>query len=176
MNQLSAAVLISTLSATGAMAGGIDRSGQPVDVLFQKGTFAELTFGMLSPDLNGVFTAPGGAQSASGNIAPDVNFQVAGLAFKKDFGDRFSLGVTVNQPFGAEVEYTTPGYPLSGTAAHFKTVSLSFLGLYRLDDHFSVLGGVRAIQAEGDLTQQPARLYLNLFARHRHGLCHWWRL
>ncbi|MEO8240955.1 MAG: transporter [bacterium] len=147
MKSVLTAMTMISLSAP-AFAGGIGRTDQPVDVLFQTGTFVELSFGTLVPTVSGSFASPGD----SGNIAVAAPFQVAGLAFKKDFGDRLSLGLTVDQPFAAEAEYTRPGYPLFGTEAHFKTNSLSFLGLYRFNDAFSVIGGVRVLQTDGDVT------------------------
>ena len=72
--------LIMTAAAMGlagsAFAGGIDRSGQSIDVLFEEGRHLEFSIGMVNPDVSGVgagvlitpLTPTPGA--ASGDMAP----------------------------------------------------------------------------------------------------------
>lgn len=41
------------LTAGGALAGGIERTNQSVGILFEKGRYAELSFGHFAPDVSG---------------------------------------------------------------------------------------------------------------------------
>ena len=54
MKLVKTAIGMMALSSTCAMAGGIDRSGQSVVVLFEKGNYAEFSLGMVQPDVSGV--------------------------------------------------------------------------------------------------------------------------
>lgn len=79
------AVLLASTSA--AMAGGIDRSGQSIAALFEKGRYAELSFGAVSPDTSGVGSAAVGFGN-SGDMTP--SFLQFGAAYKADINDQFS--------------------------------------------------------------------------------------
>ena len=51
MKNLITAASILTLSATGALAGGLDRSGQGIGIIFEEGGFVELSYGNVSPSV-----------------------------------------------------------------------------------------------------------------------------
>jgi hypothetical protein len=97
-----AAALLLT-SATLAQAGALDRTLQPVGVLFEDGNYAELSYGFTSPEVSG--TLPG-TDIGSGNVG--VDYDTVTLSFKVDVTDRVSVAVVVDQPFGADVDYGTP--------------------------------------------------------------------
>ena len=108
MKKFTGAGIALLLGTTAAYAGGMDRSGQSITALFEEGTYAEISFGSVSPDVSGVYTL---APLPSGNIAPD--YTTFGLAFKTDVNDKVSLAFIMDQPFGANVDYSTAGYPLA---------------------------------------------------------------
>ena len=138
----SAALLLTT---TMAGAGGLDRSGQPITVIFEKGNYAELSFGYVMPSVSGVAFGVD-----SGNMAPDYS-QIAAAA-KWDINDRLSFAVIVDQAFGATVGYPNPTYPAVGVSiANLKGVEITALARYRFSDRFSLHGGARAVQMSGDV-------------------------
>ncbi len=129
-----------------AQAGGLDRSGQSISAIFETGGYAEISYGQVMPSIEGLFSGA----VASGNIAP--SYGSIGMAIKADVNDKVSLGVVLDQPFGAAVDYATAPYPLTGSSAHVDTVGLTALGRYKITDAFSVHAGVRHITASGDYT------------------------
>ncbi|EYD73572.1 Outer membrane transporter, OMPP1/FadL/TodX family [Rubellimicrobium mesophilum DSM 19309] len=141
------------LSTSIANAGALDRTGQPVDVLFQDGNYAELSFSYTVPDVQGSFTDtnPLIGATESGDAAAD--FGLASLSFKSDLSDRFSLAVIIDHPFGADVDYrdADPTYPISNSQAEFESLAVTALGRYKLDDNFSIHAGVRFLQVKADL-------------------------
>ena len=135
------------LSTVAAQAGGIDRSGQSISAIFEEGNYAELSFGFVQPTVEGTFTHPLAGALASGDVAPD--YSQMGLAAKMDINAKVSLGLILDSPYGANVNYDTAGYPLLGTSAEVKTSSISFIGRYKLNDAFSVHAGLRQVTASG---------------------------
>ncbi|SEP60622.1 OmpP1/FadL family transporter [Thalassovita taeanensis] len=140
---------VAALSVSPAVAGGLDRSGQGIGILFEQGTVAELSFGAVSPSISGTYV--GGAAS-SGNIGKD--FTQVGLSFKQQVNDKLSLAMIMDQPFGASVDYTSAGTftPLVGTTAELKSTALTALARYKLTDRFSVHGGIKGEWVEMDVT------------------------
>ncbi|MBW4983389.1 outer membrane protein transport protein [Mameliella sp. CS4] len=137
------------LAPLAAQAGGIDRSGQSIGVIFEQGTYAELSFGSVSTDVSGVqvVTFPpalGGstAGSKSGNMTND--YLQFGAALKHDYNDKFSVALIFEQPFGADVEYDTgTGYFASSATAKLQSEGLTAVARYKFNENFSVHGGVR---------------------------------
>lgn len=147
MNKFTGAGIALLLGTTAAYAGGMDRSGQSITALFEEGTYAEISFGSVSPDVTGTFTHPLNGPINSGSVAPD--YTTFGLAFKTDINENVSLAFIMDQPFGANVSYSQANYPLNGTNAEVKSTGITVLGQYHFDDHISIYGGPRFISAEG---------------------------
>lgn len=131
------------LGTVSAQAGGIDRSGQSIGALFEKGSYAEFSFGSVTPEVSGtdVATAP------TGDVAGD--FTQFGFAYKRDAGDRLSYAIIVDQPFGADILYGATSPVLGGTRAVVDSVATTVLLRYKLDENWSVHGGLRADYASG---------------------------
>ena len=151
--------------AAPALAGALDRTGQPIDPLFEPGGYVELSFGRAWPDLSTtqlvpVPTAQGviPAGSESGDLAEA--FSTVGLAIKRDFTDRFSGAVIYDQPFGADVSYPVQPYFAAGSSATVDSDAVTALLRYKLDNGFSVHGGLRFETIEGSVripfVQAPA--------------------
>ncbi len=136
------------LTTTAAFSGGIDRSGQSILAIFEKGNYAELSFGHVTPDVSGVGagTAPNPAQptpgQSSGNMAEAYNQM--GLAVKTDLNDSLSFALIMDQPFGANVSYPAGStYYARGSTATLKTTALTGVLKYTLPSNVSVYGGLR---------------------------------
>ncbi len=136
------------LAAQTALAGGLDRSGQPIGIIFEQGNYAELSFGMTSPDLTGT--------DLLANPISDVGgaFSVAGGGIKYQFSDKFSAALIFDQPYGADITYG--GSPattmLGGTSAMAHTSSVTAVGRYQFSDRFSAHAGIRHQTISGDIT------------------------
>lgn len=156
---LSASVL--AVAATGAFAGGLDRSGQGIGIIFEDGTVAELSFSQAIPSVAGVFNHPLAGAIPSGQVAP--SYTSVGLGLKTDLNEKLSLGLIMDQPWGADVAYTTPGYPLAGTAAHVNSTSMTVLARYKINDQFSVHGGLRHTSVSGNFAS-PVGPYASTYS------------
>lgn len=138
---------VSALLATTsiASAGGLERSGQPITAIFESGTYAELSFGVVDPDQSGTL---GGI--ASGDVNPA--YGRLGAAVKWDLNDSISMALIYDQPFGALTQYTTPGYPIPvGAGVDLSSESVTALMRYRMGNGMSVHGGLRLVSAEATL-------------------------
>lgn len=136
------------------MAGGIDRSGQSMDVLFKDGNYAEFSAAMTQPDITGndVRQESGYDSGVSyDNVAGD--FPSLGFAGKYDVNDRFSVAIIGAEDYGSDVEYDdATGSMLGGTSAKADTFALSFIGRFKLNENFGVHGGLRVDRAKGAIS------------------------
>lgn len=124
-----------------AAAGGLDRSGQGVGIIFEKGNYAELSFGNVNPTVSGTYV--GGAFS-SGDMAPSYN--VLGAGVKYDFSEMMSFALIIDQPWGASVAYPTGAGTFAATAgatAEVNTIGTTALIKYKATPNVSVFGGLR---------------------------------
>jgi long-subunit fatty acid transport protein len=135
-------------SATSASAIGLDRSAQDITAIFEPGGYAELSYGFTQTDLTG--------SDLLGTPIDDVggDYGQTALAFKMDFGQGFSFGLILDQPYGSDIEYG--GNPattlLGGTAATLDSRAITAIGRYRFNDNFSVHAGVRQVMLDGETT------------------------
>jgi long-chain fatty acid transport protein len=141
---LTASVM--ALGAGAAVAGGIDRSGQGIGALFEKGSYAELSFGYVSPRVSGNDVAAFGGQ-ASGDVAG--NYLSFGGAYKTDLNDNISVAVIVDQPFGADILYGASSVALGGTLAKTTVTAVTGIAQYNFGNGFSAHGGLRVQTASG---------------------------
>lgn len=165
------------VSAGGAGAGGIDRSGQSIQALFEKGNYAELSFGVVNPSVSGTVATPLGPRQ-SGEVAE--SYWQVGAAYKYQFNDRLSAAIIYDQPFGADITYPgtsvpfaagvivgggTPAqasaataggniaagqWPIAGTNATLDADAITGLLNYRFANGFGVHGGLRLQKVSAD--------------------------
>ncbi len=128
--------------AGAAQAGGIDRSGQGLGALWETGRYAELTFGSITPSVDGTDLLGG----PTGSVAND--YLQIGLSYKFDINDKLSFALILDQPFGADVVYAPTSPLLGGTVADASATSLTGIMRYKMGSGFSVHGGVRADKAD----------------------------
>ncbi len=144
------------VGATAVQAGGIDRSGQGINIIFEEGSAVQFRLGYASPEISGSFTHPLLGETDSGDIAKD--FFVPSLAYKKALTEKLDFALMYDQPFGADVEYSK-NYALSLHAGDRKDVlradadlnAITALLRYKFEGGFSALGGLRVQSAEADI-------------------------
>ncbi|WP_375262600.1 OmpP1/FadL family transporter [Palleronia sp.] len=169
MKKLLAGAAVMALCPAAAMAAGLDRSGQPVDILFEDGNYFELSFGRVFPTLEGEdepLAAVGYAGGAeTGDVSDDFNQVGAGVKFQ--VSERLSFALVADEPYGVDVSYPGDGgsfvpsnlpapYPpvlpvaaedgsnnLGGTYANVDSSALTALARYKFNDNFSIHGGLR---------------------------------
>ncbi|MGB3556055.1 MAG: outer membrane protein transport protein [Jannaschia sp.] len=150
MNRFVLAAAASVAGTATAMAGGLDRSNQNINILFEDGNYAELSFGYVSPTVDGTDVAAFGGRP-SGDVAD--SFLQGSLSFKQDLNDQLSFALIADQPYGANVAYPTTAsggsVALGGTTATLDSSSLTWMMRYKFTDRFSVHGGLRAQQFNG---------------------------
>ena len=141
-------------AAQGAVAGGLDRSGQPIGIIFEQGNYAELSFSSTTANVTGTGVGVGAlpAGTAYGNVAG--SFVQGGGGLKYDFSDAFSLALIFDQPYGANIAYggSPAATELGGTSATANSTSITALGRYKFSDRFSVHGGLRYQTINGNIT------------------------
>ena len=154
--KFGAASLAFALSTSTALAGGLDRSGQSIGFIFETGNVVELSYGSVSPSVSGSFmTLP------SGDIAP--TYGIAALSMKSDLSDKLSLGLLMDEPYGAHVSYETAGYPLNTTNAKVNSSSITLMGRYKITDGISAHAGLRSVSADG--IYDPAGAYSSTYSK-----------
>lgn len=128
------------MGASAASAGGIERSTQPIGVLFEEGAnYVELSYGRVRPSVDGtgVFTGIG-----TGGVAG--NHYLPGIAIKHEFNDKLSGAFIYDHFYGADIEYPATGAPeLAGTYANLQSEGYTALLRYKFNENFSAHGGVR---------------------------------
>ena len=136
-------------------AGGIDRSGQSVAVIFEEGRHLEFSIGSINPDVSGTAVAGLGGFS-SGDMAPSY-LQLSG-AYKADLNESFSYALVIDQPFGADVSYPTgTGYFAGGSTATLNSIAATAIGQVNMANGLSAFAGVRAqsLEAEASISLVP---------------------
>jgi long-subunit fatty acid transport protein len=147
--QLLAATALA-MTASLAHAGGLERRGDPSMILFEKSkNYAEFSVVNVNPSVSGA-PLPGVPTGPTGNILKSYRNFAGGL--KMDVTDRWTLGIVVDEPVGADVDYTVPGAFFSGSDAEVSSLSVNLLARYKATDRFSVYGGLRYIGVDGDIT------------------------
>jgi long-subunit fatty acid transport protein len=147
MKHLIMATTVLGTASTGAFAGGIDRSGTPIDIIFETGNYATLSYGHADPSITGIDEGPAGARVR--NIAD--SFGIVGAALKLDVSENVALAFILDQPYGVDVEYGPESDMLGDTLADADSYGITTLVRYKATDRFSVYGGPRFVRAEGQI-------------------------
>ena len=158
MKTLFLSISAIALGATAAQAGGLDRSGQGIGVIFEGGGYVELSYGTVSPSVTGTF---GGAVS-SGDIAP--TYAQFSLGVKTDINSKVSLALIMDQPWGASVSYPASAapYPFAGTDAAVTSQAITAIGRYKFSDRLGVHAGLRLETLNGEATIPAAGYALDV--------------
>ncbi|AUQ70341.1 OmpP1/FadL family transporter [Phaeobacter inhibens] len=143
------------LASGSAMASGLDRTGQPIGIIFEEGSYAEFSVATSSVDLSGndratttVGTAGNPFQSATGDVGD--RFNMFGAGYKQDINEQLSFAVIFDQPWGVDVNYPVgSSLLLGGTTAVADSNAITALVRYKFNDNFSVHGGIRYQEIDG---------------------------
>lgn len=154
MRRVLMTVSAAALTTGSAYAGGIERSTQSVAILFEQGNYMEFSLGNVSPNVSGVQQsplAPGGPiGSSSGDMAGD--YTTWSLAVKTAITDKLDFALVLDEPIGADVDYAAgTGYGYAGSTATVDSHALTGMLRYKVTPAFSVIGGLRAVQTEGEV-------------------------
>ncbi len=146
MNKLGFAASAALLaSAVMVHAGGIERTSQSVDIIFEEGTLVEfgVSFGM--PSVSG--TDP--ATLDTGIMSPSY-FGFSG-GYKTDLSDKIALAVIFDQPYGSRAEYNAGFY--TGTTADLTSSAITVIGSYDVTERIVLFGGgtYQTVQATADI-------------------------
>lgn len=144
---LSISVTLAFLSTT-ALAGNLDYTKTPIDIIFESDNQAEISFGYAKLYMTG--------NDASGNAISNVGHEIGlvGGALKLQIRSDLSLAVIYDQPYGVDIFFK--GNPIStqlgGTIAEAETDALSLLLGYHATDRVMIYGGPRLVGAKGDVS------------------------
>lgn len=125
----------------GVHAGGIDRSGQRLWPLFESGEIIEISSSAVSPRVKGVDFLGG----STGNVARQ--YRMSSLGVKFDLDEKWSIGLLLDQPYGADLHYGETSTLLGGTRVDVSSEALLSLLRYRFGGGLGVHGGLRIQRA-----------------------------
>lgn len=143
--QVIAAITLG-LSGVAANAGGLDRSGQPIVIIFEEGNVLQFTASFTNPSVDGVDLSG----VSTGNVAD--SFQTFGLAVKYQFSDQLSFALIQDEPLGADTLYSSASPLLGGTGATVDSFAITALARYKFNERFSVHGGLRYQQVNANVS------------------------
>ncbi|WP_095589769.1 OmpP1/FadL family transporter [Actibacterium ureilyticum] len=152
MTRVLGGVAVAVIAATPGLAGGIERTTQSAQVLFEKGNYAEFSVASVKPTLDG--------EDVLDNEISNVTdrYGLASAALKFNINETLDAAIIFDKPFGADVKYrydgVLPFQPalLDGTSAYANTSAITGLLKYKFNENFSAYGGIRAQQAYGEIT------------------------
>ncbi len=134
-----------TLAATPALAGGIERSNQSMNILFQQGRYLEFGATYGAPKVSGNL-APALGGTATGNIAR--SFFSGAISYKADLNPKLSYAIILDQPYGADTLYPA-GSALGTASGKVKNTILTAVMRYKFDGGFSAYAGLRSSWTSG---------------------------
>jgi len=170
LNQKYLIGAILSVCAGQTYAAGLERSPLQIDALFESGTYAEVGYTHMSPDVTGT-DASGHSIS---NMAED--FQLFNYAVKTDLSPNLRLAVIYDEPYGAKVKFdgennfVATNLPAEDakTRVDVKSRNITTLFGYNLNKNVMIYGGPALQQLQADvhlrgLTYGPNSGYNNHF-------------
>ncbi len=135
MKKLGLAAGAALLASTAMVqAGGIERTSQSVDVIFEEGTLVEFGVSYAMPSVSGI---DGITNQDTGIMSPDyVSFSGA---YKTDISDKVSLAIIFDQPYGSLADYSQSFFV--GTKADLRSSAVTVIGSYDVTDRVVLFGG-----------------------------------
>ncbi len=150
--------LATTLLASTAFAGGIERSAPSTSVLFQDGRYAEFSLAFVSPKLEGTGGFAPGPVALTGSTGDLFDsYATLGAAYRADVNDKLGYALILDQPFGASTSYpaATGALPAAsalyqGSGADLETHALTGALIYEVAPNVSIYGGLRVQRLKAD--------------------------
>lgn len=146
MKHLGMVATIATALGAPALAGGVDRSGQPIGIIFESGNYIEFSFASVAPDISGIQSIPLSPASPAGADSGDQarGYGYMGLGLKFGVTDNIDVALIYDQPFGASVAYPVgTGFYAMGASANLRADAFTAIGRYRFGGGFSAYAGLR---------------------------------
>lgn len=131
-----------------AFAGGVERSTQPMSILFEEGRYLEAAGSFANPSLTGNLAAGFGG-SPTGNIAN--SYFTGAIGYKADINDKLSYAIILDQPIGADVVYPA-GSALATLSGELKSTALTGVMRYKFDGGVSAYAGLRSVWTSGSVS------------------------
>lgn len=146
--KLTAALMLTTTAAT---AGGIERGGNNYSVLFEEGNYVALSFSSVRPDVSGDYPAGAPPVGLGGGSTDNMSedYSNFGVALKYELNEQFDVGLFLNQPYGANADYTAGAY--TGLGAEWESNQVALVLKYQATPNISVYGGVRSVESEANI-------------------------
>lgn len=146
-----------------AYAAGLERSSQQIDALFEKGTYAEVGYSYVEPDVKG--------KDTNGNKISDIagDFQSLHYAVKADLAPNIRLAIIYDEPFGAKVKFEgmnnfiatdLPANDAS-TRVEVKSKNITALLGYNLNKNVMIYGGPALQEVEIEVHFREANYIVN---------------
>jgi long-chain fatty acid transport protein len=155
MKHITTALGALALSTSLAQAGGVERAATNIGFMFEKGNYAELSFGSVTPSVSGTQMVTASDFSTTGAKSGKManSYTSASLALKTQLNDKLSFGILLDQPIGADVSYApATGYiygGLTGSDAKITSSAVTALLRYKVSDNVSIYGGPKFEAAKG---------------------------
>lgn len=147
------AVAVLSVFAGQTYAAGLERSPQQIDALFEKGTYAEVGYTFISPDVAG--------KDTSGNHISDMaeDFKSLNYAVKTDLVPNLRLAVIYDEPFGAKVKFEGDNNFIAknrpaedaNTRVNVKSKNVTTLLGYNINKNIMVYGGPALQELKADV-------------------------
>jgi long-chain fatty acid transport protein len=139
------AVLLATTSM--ATAGGMDRATTGTSTLFEKGSYAELSYASTAPSIGPNANL---LLSLAGGMNVTQSFTTTQFSFKTDLNDKLSVAISSNNnPFGVDVDYddfATGGGAYAGITslrANLGSTAVTSMARYKITDRVSAIAALK---------------------------------
>jgi len=138
-----AGIALASVAST-AFAGGLDRATFSSSILFEKGSYAEISHASTSPTIEATSFLRG---PLPGGLDPAQTFHTTQWAYKADINDKVAIAFAFNNnPYGVDVNYAAfapTGLPFSSLSANLSSTALTLSGKYKLTDRVSAFAGLK---------------------------------
>ena len=139
------AVLLATTSM--ATAGGMDRATTGTSTLFEKGSYAELSYASTAPSIGPNANLLLGL---AGGMNVTQSFTTTQFSFKTDLNDKLSVAISSNNnPFGVDVDFddfATGGGAYAGITslrANLGSTAVTSMARYKITDRVSAIAALK---------------------------------
>ena len=139
--QLVFPLVTTALLPTMVWAAGLERVNIDPSFMYEPGTFAEFSYGSVTPSV------PTGAIAVAGGISLDNvagSFTVSNFAMKTAIGDKIDIGLwNTSNGNGVSIDWA----PI-GVKAELTMPTMAAMVRYRLTDNVSIIGGLKRVSSD----------------------------
>ena len=138
--------MVAICSAGSVLAGGMEVTRLPTDMMFEKGNYASFAFGKFKPDVtDNVFATKGSMYKDRTAVT---------LTAKTQINDKFSLGFAKYKSAEISLDYSPAStffaaVPLPNPYVALSVDTMALLGRYEMDERVSIIGGLKYSTGSG---------------------------